>query len=135
EYSHPCTLFTDTHYLVFETSSEIDDSTNRNCSLDAIVLYEKDTDIELKRIVFDYADTNNSNDPWPVPSPGNQFVSNDWQSNERLNNNQLTLIGFTIKKVGPILPKRQDGNDEEIQKYYFTYTKNPHIDLEKISTW
>src|SRR5690606_36214869 len=51
------------------------------------------------------------------------------------NNNQLTLIGFTIKKVGPILPRRQDGNDEEIQKYYFTYTKNPHIDLEKISTW
>ena len=87
-YAHPTTLTTNTHYLIFRTSSNISDSTDRNCRLDTLILYETGTNKELKRIVFHYAVTPNTNSERIPSTPG----TNPTWHGERLNNNQLTLV-------------------------------------------
>ncbi|MBE0539515.1 MAG: hypothetical protein IH620_07370 [Ignavibacterium sp.] len=138
EYTHPTSLETDTHYLVFETSSGTainHDSTNRNCRLDAIILYEKGTNTELKRIVFHYAESNNSNAPWhnPIQTPANSAP--EWEDGDRLNNDQLTLTGFTIQNGEYLPPENLNENYADYQNYHFSYTTNPKMDIEGLETW
>lgn len=137
EYTHPAMLETDTHYIVFETSSSnIADSTNRNCRLDAIILYEKGTNIELKRIVFNYSDINNPNDPWHIPIQTPPNSAPEWEDRERLNNNQLTLTGFTIQNGEEyIQPENLSENYADYLNYHFTYTTNPKMNIEGLETW
>lgn len=133
EYAHPTRLETDTHYLVFDTSSDLSDSTNRNCRLNAIILYERGTDIELKRIVFHYAENNNPNDAWQMPPAQNDTP--DWEEGDRLNNDQLTLLGFTIQHGEYIPPENPEADNADHQNYHFTYTTNPKMDIEGLETW
>lgn len=128
-YSHPETLYTDTHYLVFRTSPPTDDATTRNCRLDTLILCERSSRKELERIVFNYAATRNPNGL--TCSNGGCASAPDWMNGTRLNNEQLTLIGFTIQNG---YSAREEGNSADFQKYRFTYYKNPRIDLEDIST-
>ncbi|MFZ1081160.1 MAG: RHS repeat-associated core domain-containing protein [Candidatus Kryptoniota bacterium] len=122
-YSHPDTLYTDTHYAVFKISTPTADSTARNCRLDTLILCERNTNKELKRVVFHYATSANM-DNWD----GSISV---WNSNERLNTDQLTLTGITVTDLNDI-------NDVGItacpEQYSFSYTANAKIDPEFIST-
>ena len=131
-YTHPTQISTDTHYLVFLTTSgtNLHDSTDRNCRLDQIILYEKGTNIELKRIVFDYASGNNLDESWwNPPTSGN---ANDWETTGRkkLNNDQLTLIGFSIQHGTGVF----EDNSADLQKYVFKYTTNPKMNVEGNAT-
>ena len=128
EYAYPTELITDTHYLKFKTSSNTGDNTARNYRLDTLILYDKNTDIELKRIVFHFAADTNSKEYCPVNLA-------EWVPGERLNNNQLTLVGLTIQNGESLFPEEPQGNGEDIQKYYFTYTTNPKINPEFISRY
>jgi YD repeat-containing protein len=128
EYAYPTNLITDTHYLKFKTSSNTGDNTSRNYRLDTLILYEKYTDIELKRIIFHYAQSNNPTSDCSVNYPA-------WSTNQRLNHNQLTLIGFTIQNGASLPPEGPQESGEGFQKYYFTYTSNPKINIEFISRY
>ena len=133
-YSHPDILYTDTHYLVFKTSLPAADSTARNCRLDTLILYERGTNKELKRIVFHYAVNNNSAPVWIAGGSQGEFGTTPWNSSnggERLNNGQLTLVGITVTNgINPDIAV----NSANTEQYYFTYTTNAQIDLESIST-
>ncbi len=127
-YSHPTILETDTHYLVFQVSQTAD-STDRNCRLDRLILYDKATNTELKRVLFHYAEDPNPNTAWIA---GNTNLSAPaWQENERLNNGQLTLVRVTVTSGENV---DLEENSADAQQYNFTYTTNPKIDIESIST-
>ncbi|MCL5034399.1 MAG: RHS repeat protein, partial [Bacteroidetes bacterium] len=133
-YSHPDILNTDTHYAVFRTSMPSADSTARNCRLDTLILFERGTNKELKRIVFHYAANNNSGPVWIAGGSQGENGTTAWNSEngaERLNNGQLTLIGITVTHSN--FPA-SEFNSASTQRYYFTYTTNAQIDLESIST-
>ena len=90
-YSSPESLFTDTHVVMFRSSTPgANDSTDRNRRLDTLVLYDRATRTELKRVLFAYATDVNS-----VQEFGISGSAPDWLPNQKLNNNQLTLISVT----------------------------------------
>ena len=128
EYSHPAELQTDTHSLVFVTSSLASDTTNRNCRLDEMILYDKNQQNVLKRVIFHYAESSNGGTLWGGPLQGG--TSHGWQPNEKLKDNQLTLIGITICNYSE--PLLIDENAADNQKYSFTYGSNPRISLRKM---
>jgi hypothetical protein len=122
-YSSPDTLFTNTHFLVFKTVH--DNSTERICRLDTLILCERYTNKELKRIVFAYAQNNNSAADWAYNNPQSPLPV--WDVNEKLNNNQLTLISVKTRAGS-------GAGAMTLPPYAFTYHFNPKINLYNITT-
>lgn len=127
-YSYPTSLYTDTHYAVFKTSITMSDSTARMCRLDTLILYEKNTNKELKRVIFYYAKSPSAG---PVWGPNNASTS-QWHRGERLDNNQLTLDSIIVTDMNDI---KDQGISAGPLQYSFTYTVNAQINLEYITTW
>lgn len=121
--AHPETLITDTHYAIFIKSYDSNSNhTSRNCILNAIILYDKATNTELKRITFHYAEQNNSNNRW-TPANASDTL---WYLDEKLSDDQLTLVGCTIENVSVA--------SENSLEYEFTYTSNPRMEVEWLYT-
>lgn len=122
QYSCPETLFTDTHYALFSTSEATADSTDRLFKLNSIILYERATNTELKRVVFIYATNSDTTSYYNVT----QSAPN-WSNNTKLNNNQLTLISVYVQSAG-------EGNIM-LPPYAFSYYQNPKVDPHHLSTY
>jgi RHS repeat-associated protein len=108
QYCYPETLYTDTHYLVFVSSATSGSTTGESeimRKLDAIILYDRATSTEIKRIVFAYATNHNSS-------------GGAWQSNTQLKDNQLTLISI-----------QQIAGSQSLPPYQLGYTTNPAFSL------
>jgi YD repeat-containing protein len=123
-YSHPDTLYTDTHYAVFRvTNNPTNDLTDRFCKLDTIILYERTTRTELKRVILSYA-----TQPNPALEYHRRGNYNDtgWVANTKLNNNQLTLMKITILSGGT------EENRITLPPYEFTYYKNPKVNQQNL---
>jgi RHS repeat-associated protein len=111
DYSSPDSLMTDTHVLRFYVTHPATDSTDRNQRLDSLVLYDKATHSRLKTVVFSYATQPSSNN-W-----------NTWILNTRLKDNQLTLVGLTVRA----------DNTPSPEVYSFQYMQNPTISLSEFN--
>jgi YD repeat-containing protein len=110
-YSVPDSIITNTHYAVIYSSTSTSDSTVCDCRFDSLIVYDKLSNRELKRLVFQYATNNNT-----IRDYNYNSVAPNWSSNVRLNDQQLTLTGITIKSGGLSLPS-----------YKFSYTTNPRL--------
>lgn len=130
-YARPDTIATDTHYAVFvhstpavtNPSAPEQDKYERTCEkrkLDEIIVYDKQTGLELKRAKFFYATTNNPQEAYFETDP--TVPSAEWQG-ERLNNDQLTLDSVRVQS-GP----NPESNDDKMPAYVFTYMQNPKVD-------
>lgn len=133
QYSYPREIETDTHYAIFSWSlpAQVNsggdawdryERTNVNAKLDSIILYDKATKTELKRVKFFYAGSNNDK-PYPYHHFEGSAVDTTPWNGERLNNNQLTLVQVQIlNEMNPGDPNSQ------IPPYKFTYYHNPKVE-------
>ena len=115
-YSTPESLYTDTHYLVFRTSvpSNVDASA-KNRRLDTLILYDRFTCKELKRVVFTYASASNPNQLNGTVYP--------WVYGTMLGNDQLTLESVSVRTPDNITV-------DAVPPYSFTYGLNPRFDVD-----
>jgi YD repeat-containing protein len=114
-YSSPESLYTDTHYLVFKSSTPSTiDMSDKNRRLDTLILYDRLSSRELKRVLFFYAAN-------PNPNAINNDL-NDWQHGTSLANDQLTLDSVSVRTS-------DDRYSDAIPPFVFTYGKNPRFDL------
>jgi hypothetical protein len=121
EYSCPDTIYSDTHYAKFWSVSPSEDETERNRRLDSIVVRDRYTNRELYAALFAYSAFSNNGDE-------NDF--SNWQVDERLNSDQLTLTQIQIGNTESVL---EEPKIPFLPPYSFSYYCNPKIDPEDLT--
>lgn len=130
----PDAVFTDTHYAEFIHEAPSGQVTDCNRVLTTVILRDRETNTELKRVSFTYATQSNTRNPYHAALGGQNEVS-DWVGvsgqEEMLNNDQLTLIRVTTGCPDPQNPQECLW----LPPYSFTYHQNPRVDWQYMTQW